>query len=139
MYEPCHRGLSWSYHAYVVAIQQDLGQLGRVAVVATAFPSQSPNLHTKHVQRVRISQFSHVLEDDVDVVIETQKGAAELCKRALVEVKSLVMEAYEPLSPFMMTHILDPTHLSTSSVIHCLVSVCLARVVVRKSLPRGCT
>lgn len=56
-----------------------------------------------------------------DVVVEAQKRAAELCRRWASVIELLpphLLGLYIPLSPFMMTHILDPTHLSTSSAFH---------------------
>lgn len=67
----------WSYHADVVAVQQDLGQLGGVAVIATRYPSQQPEC-SYQVRGVRSSLFSHILEDNVDVVVKPQQRTTEL-------------------------------------------------------------
>lgn len=55
-----------------------------------------------------------------DVVVKAQQRATEFCRRRALVNKLLLPQVRGldvPLSPFMMTHILDPTHLSTSSAV----------------------
>ena len=57
-----------------------------------------------------------------DVVVKAQEGAAELCPRCQQSYGTTATGqcwAFIPLSPFMMTHIRDPTHLSMSSGVVC--------------------
>lgn len=65
----------------------------------------------------KVLQLGYILQDDVDIVIEAEKGPAELWGMSeSIDQRSIWDKVDIPLSPFIITHILDPTHLSTSSV-----------------------
>jgi hypothetical protein len=61
--------------------------------------------------------WSLVQEAHTDIVIETKQCSTELCK-TLEDKKSVALWPASPLSPFITTHIFDPTHLSISSIEH---------------------
>jgi hypothetical protein len=50
-----------------------------------------------------------------DEVIKSKKCAAELCYSVSPNAFNIPVEQASPLSPFMMTRILDPMHRSISS------------------------
>lgn len=82
------------------------------------------------------SQFGHVLQDHVysssqyigtyrwrhkegvltDVVVEPKQGSRELWSTSAHRIFSIDRFQDSPLSPFMTTQILEPTHLSISSI-----------------------
>lgn len=52
-----------------------------------------------------------------DVVIESEQGAGELCTCvSLLPLASFASISHSPLSPFIITQIREPTHLSISSI-----------------------
>lgn len=51
-----------------------------------------------------------------DVVIKPEQGTGELCQRVSASLAARPARLYSPLSPFMITHIREPTHLSISSI-----------------------
>ena len=57
-----------------------------------------------------------------DVIIKAHQGAAELCAHTInrqlsIQLGCICAAIVVPLSPFMTTHIREPTHLSMSSAI----------------------
>lgn len=56
-----------------------------------------------------------------DVVVKANKGSAKLCSNVSMRLSAsqfIIQACRVPFSPFIMTHILDPTHLSMSSIPH---------------------
>lgn len=53
-----------------------------------------------------------------DIVVKSDQRSGELYNHSQQSKSYNHCSRYQPLSPFMMTHILDPTHLSISSA-HC--------------------
>jgi len=90
-----------------------------------------------HVCARLASDVYHVLPSKdklTDKVIETQEGPTELCSRCQSDIAPyhhIALMISAPLSPFITTHILDPTHLSINSSGNNCVAILLAVLLAR--------